>query len=306
MQLGLQKIVQQLCRLQTLQPPTTTTTKTQMVFVRKSQGSKSASTAPLFLVVLVIVFAAIFGLGRTNSALSQVTLETSDQKVLSNVLLVDPEMQAMRDWRHALQSSCTQFLNSIGEANITNAHLETKEVLEAQALNRLAISEQDSLVIDSNRPKYQFCQHAFFDLGTNRGDSIGCAVDASLDVCSDDFLLKDPSIRKAYRISRDFPRLHLDVNDLKMYGKGNQGLSLLRLLRDFFDGPGMESVCVYGMEGNPYFTEKLQKLNALVNGMRPRPLKHLHIHTETIVSPKDGPSSLYIDQYSEKNHVSNR
>lgn len=66
----------------------------------------------------------------------------------------------------------------------------------------------------------------------------------------------------------------------------------------------MESVCVYGVEGNPYFTSKLQAMERVINAIRPWPLKHLHIQTETIVNSVDGPTTLFIDQYSEKNHVS--
>lgn len=125
-----------------------------------------------------------------------------------------------------------------------------------------------------------------------------------MDVCTAEFMRKDPTLQRLYRAKPDNPRLHLNVDDLKLYGRGNQGLSLPSIVRGFFEGPGMESVCVYGVEGNPYFTGKLLKLNDLVNDMRPRPLKHLFIQTETIVSSENGPATLYLDQHSKKNHVS--
>ena len=129
-------------------------------------------------------------------------------------------------------------------------------------------------------------------------------MDASLDVCSSFFVRHDRSLIRAYRISKDFPRLHFNVTDLQIHGNGSQALSLLRLLQTFFESPGMESVCVYGMEGNPFFNERLHAMEDVINRMQPRPLKFLHIHTETIVTSRDGLSSLFIDQYSEKNHVS--
>ena len=66
----------------------------------------------------------------------------------------------------------------------------------------------------------------------------------------------------------------------------------------------MEESCVYGMEGNPYFTKHLKLLEDFIYGMKPRPLRHLFIHTEAVVAPQDGPTTLYIDSYSEKDYVS--
>ena len=64
-------------------------------------------------------------------------------------------------------------------------------------------------------------------------------------------------------------------------------------------------ICVYGVEGNPYFTPALNKLQDYVyTQFHPRPVRHLHIFTETVVTDKDGPTQLYVDQYSKKNHVS--
>ena len=248
----------------------------------------------------------LFGFAPANDFLMASPSLTLDSATVQAALALDSETRAMRIWRLQLQKECQDFLQSIPRGNnITESHLNHKAQIESKALQRISISDAIKLPVGGGySPDYQYCKHVFIDLGTNRGDSIGCAVDASLDVCSALFVEKDPNIRMAYRISRDFPRLHFDVQDLRVHGSGSQGLSLQRLLQDYFAKPGMESVCVYGMEGNPYFTSKLQKMEQVIRAMRPRPLQHLHIHTETVVTSKDGPTSLFIDQYSEKNHVS--
>jgi hypothetical protein len=278
-----------------------------MVAIHKGRGaSKEGSVSSYFLVILILVFFLLFRFAPTNDFLaSNPALTTLDSATVQDVLALDLEAREMQIWRLQLQTECQNFLQSIPSGNITPAHLEHKAQMESEALGRMSIPDLTSLAMEGEgSPNYQYCKHVFIDLGTNRGDSIGCAVDASLDVCSAPFVEKDPNIRPAYRVSLDFPRLHLDVQDLKVRGSGSQGLSLLQLLQGHFAKLGMESVCVYGVEGNPYFTEKLQRMQRVIRAMRPRPLKHLHIHTETVITSKDGPTSLFIDQYSEKNHVS--
>lgn len=38
--------------------------------------------------------------------------------------------------------------------------------------------------------------------------------------------------------------------------------------------------------------------------MRPRPVQHLNIHTESVVTAVDGPTKLYLDKTSVKENVS--
>jgi hypothetical protein len=277
-----------------------------MVSIHKGRGvSKQGSVSSYFLVVLTLVFLLLFGFAPTNDRWTSNPALTLDSATIQDVLSLDLEARAMRIWRLKLQAECQTFLQSIPSGNISRAHLEQKAEIESEALTRMSIPDPTTLpMAGGDKTNYQHCKHVFIDLGTNRGDSIGCAVDASLDVCSAPFVEKDPSIRPAYRVSLEFPRLHLDVQDLKVHGSGSQGLSLLRLLQGHFAKPGMESVCVYGVEGNPFFTEKLQRMERVILAMRPRPLKHLHIHTETVITSEDGPTLLFIDQYSKKNHVS--
>ena len=276
---------------------------------RRASKQNGAPIASYFLVLLVVVFVLLFGFASTNEVLltSSPPLVVLDNSAIQDALDLDAESRAMRIWRLQLQTACEQFLQGIPSGNnITQAHLERKAQVESEALGRMSVPVPGAIAEEKipDKSSTKACEHVFIDLGTNRGDSIGCAVDASLDVCSAMFVSKDINLRPAYRLSLDFPRLHFDVNDLDIHGSGSQGLSLLRLLQDFFAKPGMESVCVYGMEGNPYFTTKLRQMEHVINSIQPSPLRHLHILTETIITSKDGPTSLYIDQYSEKNHVS--
>ena len=58
------------------------------------------------------------------------------------------------------------------------------------------------------------------------------------------------------------------------------------------------------MEGNPEFTQRLQKLENHVMQTQPRPVEHLHIHTESVVTAVDGPTKLFLDKTSVEQNVS--
>jgi hypothetical protein len=269
---------------------------------RKSlrRGSSSLS----FLVVVILVFSGLFSMVSPPDISNQAIVVDNSSGMVPTFGTVDPATAEMKIWRSNLQEACRQYLQGMSGKNITQADLNRKAMMEAKALSRMKIPTPATMSPDRPVVNYPACDHIFLDLGTNRGDSISCAVDASLDVCSSLFVRHDRSLIRAYRISKDFPRLHFNVTDLQIHGNGSQALSLLRLLQTFFESPGMERVCVYGMEGNRFFNERLHSMEDVINRMQPRPLKFLHIHTETIVTSRDGQSSLFIDQYSEKNHVS--
>ena len=57
------------------------------------------------------------------------------------------------------------------------------------------------------------------------------------------------------------------------------------------------------MEGNPEFTSRLNKLTNYVMGMSPRPVQHLHIFTESVITAIDGPTKLYLDKTSVAENV---
>lgn len=46
------------------------------------------------------------------------------------------------------------------------------------------------------------------------------------------------------------------------------------------------------------FTERLTKLENFVSDMNPKPVEHVHIFTESVVTATDGPTKLYLDKTS--------
>jgi hypothetical protein len=64
------------------------------------------------------------------------------------------------------------------------------------------------------------------------------------------------------------------------------------------DGP--EDYCYYGIEGNPHFTDRLQKIEDFVMAMRPRPVQHMHFFTESVGAGEDGMTKLYLDTVNTK------
>ena len=214
---------------------------------------------------------------------------------------------AMQNWRETFRSSCHQV---IVEANgkFDQAALDKKEAIEMEAVSSLKQSSDLRGTRPADHSPYaKNCKSAFIDLGTNIGDSIGTFVDTAMDVCSPMWLEANP----IQRVNKRFPHPHLDVTELKMHHKGYGNNPVYGLLQQHMSSLGEngivvlpENTCVYGMEGNPEFTDRLQRLENYIMSMSPRPLRHLHIHTESVVAAVDGPTKLYLDKTSVKENVS--
>ena len=263
---------------------------------RRCQG-KILAIAFALIVALSISFAIL----RNGSSTSY-----GYYSLAASSLMKAATPMTMKEWRNDLRSKCQAYVDRIQQqgANITDIHLEQKEQFEIAALNDLYIP--DNMTIDQEQQTSQsnrFCDHVFIDLGTNRGDTIAASVDAVVDVCTPIFLEADPTLKKAYRISRNFPHYHVDYDsNFQIHTKGYKGFGLTTKLQKYFASTDINEVCVYGMEGNPYFTSHLWNLERTINSIRPKPLQHLKIYTETVVSPTDGETTLYVDQVSDKNH----
>ena len=234
----------------------------------------------------------------------------------------------MKQWREQLTASCQTLVQRYPSIISLDQMFDQKERIESQALSYLTLpnmsqfstwldnhnnnnnnnNNHDSHVIlmrqQQLHQQLNDCQHVFLDLGTNRGDSIAYAVDASVDVCSPLILQADPSLISQYRTNKSFPHPHFHVMDMTFHTKGYRAFGLLGTLQRLLGGQWDET-CVYGMEGNPYFTQQLQRLEYVVQGMVPRPLKHVHIFTESVIAEQDQPTILYLDQYSTQDHVRN-
>ena len=210
----------------------------------------------------------------------------------------------VKDWRTATEKLCQAIVEQPSTSE--QLRVQAKEALEVEAIKRFEIPGHGSLRGESlgEHKKYEKCRYAFIDLGTNIGDSIGYFVDGVLDVCTPIWKRNFPRTR----MNEEFPHPHLDVADLKIHNKGSGVNPLMGMMRRYMvTDPPMhpEDTCVYGMEGNPAFTERLKKLENFIMDMKPRPVRHVHIHTETVVTEEDKPTKLYLDKTSIDNNVSN-
>jgi hypothetical protein len=219
--------------------------------------------------------------------------------------------EAMQQWRKNIQTACQEVIEE-AKGKFDKKALRKKEQVEAVALSLFRLPEPDNNLrgylptgIGIGYQKYDYCKNTFIDLGTNIGDSIGYFVDTAIDVCSPLWIQANPKTA----FNKDFPRPHLDVTTRRILGNGLVANPLFNLLQSHMSNAGNngvvlpENTCVYGMEGNPAFSERLQKLENFIMSMHPRPVQHLHIHTESVVSAVDGPTKLFLDTTSVKQNV---
>lgn len=214
----------------------------------------------------------------------------------------------MSTWKSETETACTAMMAETNKKDSKDARLQ-KERVERDAMAKFTFPGDTRSTVPPNHQPYKYCRNVFIDLGTNIGDSIGYFVDSALDACTPIWLQDHPKTR----LNQDFPRPHLDVTSLEIThkGKGNNPLYAM-LQKQMNEGPYAESTtnvtpdsfCVYGMEGNPEFTDRLQKLENFVMNTEPRPVQHLHIHTESVVTAVDGSTKLYLDKTSIKENVS--
>jgi len=255
-----------------------------------SRRKKTPSLFPKLLVSLLAGSLLYLLLDRSED----LTIRQFDVLLPSNPL-------AMRQWRQETAAACQRTVSSL---NAPIKHRKKKEQLERKALQSFVFPHNVTSTIPSNHIVYEDCQNIFIDLGTNIGDSIGYFVDTSLDVCTP--IWQNASQEKI----QNLPRPHLDVTNLEIQHNPEKKNPLFPMLQaELQKNRAKEpldpaSFCVYGMEGNPTFTKGLQRLENFILGMRPRPIRHLHIHTETVVTATDGPTKLYLDKTSVKENVS--
>lgn len=219
----------------------------------------------------------------------------------------------MREWRTSGAAECQSLLSSI-KTDDADA-LDRKEALERTNTAKMTFNKDPSTTSSSKDVPYRYCKNGFIDLGTNIGDSIGYFVDNALDFCSPLWVEDYPKTK----FTAEFPRPHLDVTTLEVSHRGAKPNPLFGLLqrnmRGYFmdsskpssssnNAGGPETFCVYGMEGNPTFTDRLTKLENFIMDMQPRPVSHIHIFTESVVTATDGPTKLYLDKTSVEQNVS--
>lgn len=161
-------------------------------------------------------------------------------------------------WRTSVENACKGLLMNNGTNKAgTKESLEKKLKLEKEGIERISIPESTSTERSFDHQNYERCNNAFIDLGSNIGDSIGYFIDNSLDVCSPIWIKENPN----QKINKEFPRPHVDVTEAKIFNDGvpkaNPLFGMLQREMNKDDTKlGPESFCVYGMEGNPEFTDR--------------------------------------------------
>jgi hypothetical protein len=272
----------------------------------KKQGS-SLFGSRIGMLVCAGLCAVIFIATDYQPPLDTTFLETSFTSLGSTLLSVSSSFNAeenakeMKEWRETTEKGCQEILAQNQTKQVVS---QQKEEFEISAISKFTFPNVSTL---SAQPfghiKYEYCRNTFIDLGTNIGDSIGHFVDNSLDPCTHLWMKKFPKTQK------QIPRPHLDVTKAEIYNTGYRRNPLAEMLQKALTADPNnivypENTCVYGMEGNPTFTERLQKLENFIMGTKSRPVRHLHIHTESVVTALDGPTKLFLDKTSVKANVS--
>jgi hypothetical protein len=207
---------------------------------------------------------------------------------------------SMSEWRAASTQKCQELIDTVS-SYIDPTALEKKEQLERSLISELTLpnSVPAQIPLAIQKQPYARCKNVFIDLGTNIGDSVGYFIDNAIDPCSPVWAAKFPKTK----FNADFPRPHLNVSSLHIEHKNNKGNPLFGLLQKQAQNIPSESFCVYGMEGNPTFTERLHKLENYIREVQPKPVQHVHIFTESVVTAQDGPTKLYLDKTSVEQNV---
>ncbi len=266
---------------------------------------------PLIWTTCFVVLSVLFYMSNDFTQNTYYNLDVSYLKgsvaVLSSTLSTSFDAtlnsQLLGEWRSQTEGACRNMMET-NENKDTPVSRQQKEQLERNAMSKFKFPTTTSGNLPDGHKPYEYCRNVFIDLGTNIGDSIGYFIDNALDVCSPIWM----QTHTRTQLNADFPRPHLDVTTLEVIHKGAKNNPLYGMLQKELTktAPAVtpDTFCIYGMEGNPEFTERLQKLENHVMQMQPRPVQHLHIHTESVVTAVDGPTKLFLDKTSVEQNVS--
>eukprot|EP00538_Stauroneis_constricta_P006758 CAMPEP_0119562754 /NCGR_PEP_ID=MMETSP1352-20130426/21433_1 /TAXON_ID=265584 /ORGANISM="Stauroneis constricta, Strain CCMP1120" /LENGTH=419 /DNA_ID=CAMNT_0007611217 /DNA_START=58 /DNA_END=1314 /DNA_ORIENTATION=+ len=229
---------------------------------------------------------------------SEVLMAVQGGETIRNDGAADPVM-TMATWGKDIQEACRSGLAETAILHNETARRRKREI-ETAAIQKMRIPSdemlKDSRLIDG-RPKYKHCKNVFIDLGSNIGDSIAYFVETEFDLCTREWASKFGHERK---FRHGLSRIKLDTAFPAFTANSTGSNRASGLFRKYM--PVHEDACVYGMEGNPAFTERLKKLENLLMLMEPRPVQHVHIHTQTVIAGKDGLTELYLDEHSTENN----
>jgi len=258
--------------------------------------SRSYTKVAVAIVVVFLVF--VHSSQQTSSTTMDSYLLSATSSTVSDESK-SKERRFMKEWRQSTKIECKELIETI-KKNFDSTALDKKENLERSFINKMTLNAEPSATSSASRYQpYRRCRNSFIDLGTNIGDSVGYFIDNSIDVCSPLWAEANPS----QKFDANFPRPHIDVATLEIKHRGSKPNPLFGLLQRLSkESPAAmsENFCVYGMEGNPEFTNRLTKLEAYITAMDPRPVQHIHIFKESVVTAIDGPTKLFLDKTSVK------
>jgi hypothetical protein len=130
------------------------------------------------------------------------------------------------------------------------------------------------------------CKHVVMDFGANIGDTSGHVIDAGMIGCE----------RKDLGASTSATHFNIETKQFEAVKQRNMlTRNIEKLMESDGEQVGPEDYCYYGIEGNPHFTERLQKIEDHVMAMSPRPIQHMHFFTESVGAGEDGMTKLYLD-----------
>jgi Methyltransferase FkbM domain len=143
------------------------------------------------------------------------------------------------------------------------------------------------VAVRDNSNVIQRCKNVVIDLGANIGDTFGHVIDSGMISCDRTGDLGAYTLQSHFNVVRKQFESVTKVNAFTTH--------IQQLMTKVKPDQGPEDYCYYGIEGNPYFTERLQKLEDSVMAINPRPVQHAHFFTESVGSGEDGMTKLYLD-----------
>jgi FtsZ-binding cell division protein ZapB len=204
---------------------------------------------------------------QAESAAKTTTSSAVVQAVVSTVA------SALGEWRTSIKSACDSATTS-----------EQLQAIQNSVLSGFAFPDSDPPQQPRGDEAVKRCKHVVIDFGANIGDTSEKMIDAGLPGCD------RAELGKVER-----PHMNMEAKQVTAAGRNSISDTLDSFILKLGQDVGPEAYCYYGVEGNPHFTERLQKREDLTMATTPRPLAHLHFFTESVGAGVDGMTQLFLD-----------
>ena len=262
--------------------------------LRKERGASPAFLVKYYRHILCVAFVALYLAARGH------LLDSGNERFVSALALVGVDdgvenAAKVKAWRSSVQEKCAA-------TTTTEDFAQVKKLILEEGFASPSLRKQ--IDYTSQVQTVKRCKNVVIDFGADVGDSIGKIIDGGLPGCDKRQLdteadkqssMKEPTFLQGEEriaagrwngVSKYFRERLVEAD--KQAGAAG-------------DGPprGPEDYCMYGIEGNPTFTKKLQSIEQYIMSLQPRPLRHLHVFTETVGAGKDEPTEIYLDTVNE-------